>query len=256
MQNSIHALKAGSHGEPILFIHGFPMTGHIWDKQLSTLSSHFRCFALELPGYGQSPEPKNFAPSINTFADSVADFIRGNTLSPVHIAGISLGGMIAMNIARRHPDVLKSLILLHTTAASDSAALQSQRTDIIKHIKRGGLDAFATDFADVLIGPNTKPQVRADYIRMMKGASPDVVIKGMKALRDRHAETPYLSDIAVPTLVVAGDQDKRTKASMMQKFAAQIPNSTYKLIKDCGHVSPIEQPEILSALLGDWLNAF
>jgi len=252
---SLHTLQSGSSGETIIFIHGFPMNGHIWDAQLSALAAGFKCYALDLPGYGLSPTPDGFIASMDSYADHVAQFIAARGLPLVHIVGISLGGMIALNFARRHGHLLKSIILLHSTASTDTAELKDGRTQIIEDIKQGGLKEFVVNFADILLGPTAGRAVRADYITLMNDTSKDTVIAGMKALRDRGAELQNLGNIDIPTLVVAGDQDTRTPAQMMEKIAAALPNSTFEIITGCGHVSPIEQPDKLSGLIRDWVSA-
>ena len=252
---SVSVPVSGAELPPIVFVHGFPMTGEVWAKQLRKLSAEINCHAVDLPGYGLSPEPNGFVASIDTFADSLDNYIAAHHLPPVHLVGISLGGMIALNMARRYPHLLKSIVLLHSTAAADSPALSAERTKIIDSIAVGGLEQFIIDFADVLLGPNASQSVRAHYIKMMNKADKDIVIAGMIALRDRGDETPYLGQIKTPTLVIAGDEDKRTPAEMMQKMANAIPKARFALIENCGHVSPLEQPKELSNLLKDWVRS-
>ena len=238
----------------ILFIHGFPMNASIWDSQINVLKEYYSCYAIDLPGYGLNTTLKGFNHSINAYADYVYQFIKDNELGSVHIIGMSMGGSISLNISRRYIHVVKSITLIHTSAVVDTDEEKEKRDETITAIQNGGLLQFIDNFADRLLSPKASKEVRDKYIYLMRDASKEVVVAGYQAIRNRRDEMLNLQNLRIPTLIIAGKDDIGSSPKEMKDIADAIRNSTFKIIADCGHVSPIEKPNVLNDILFEWFE--
>jgi 3-oxoadipate enol-lactonase len=238
----------------IVFVHGFPMSASIWKSQIGALEEHHNCYAIDLPGYGSNTRQMDFTHSIDTYADYVCQFIKDNELGPVHIVGMSMGGSISLNISRRHKHVVKSMTLIHTSAVPDTDGEKKTRDEAILLIQNGELLQFINNFAERLLSPKASKKVRRKYVSLMRRASKEVVIAGYKAIRDRDDEMANLPSLSVPVLVIAGNDDVGSSPEEMKHISDAIPNSRFEVIRDCGHVSPLEKPIVLSTLLMKWFK--
>ncbi|MGB5820948.1 MAG: alpha/beta hydrolase [Saonia sp.] len=242
--------------ENIVFIHGFPMSASIWDSQIKALSKNYNCYAVDLPGYGSNLTHNGFNHSIDSYSDYVFQYIKENNLNPVHIVGMSMGGSITLNISRRYPDIVKSMTAIHTSAIVDTDEDKNKRDITITAIKNGGLNDFIDRFADRLLSPNASDDIRKMYISLMKEASKEVVIAGYTAIRNRPDEFKNLKKLKIPVLVIAGKDDIGSSPKEMKEMADAIPNSTFKVISDCGHVAPLEKPQELNKFLLQWFQNY
>ncbi|MEK6154716.1 alpha/beta hydrolase [Flavobacteriaceae bacterium 3-367] len=252
--NQMNVMDSTETKENILFIHGFPMSSSIWKSQVSALNKDYNCYAIDLPGYGKNLSQYEFNHSINSYSDYVYQYINDNNLAPVHIVGMSMGGSITLNMSRRYNNILKSMTVIHTSAIIDTDEDKRKRDITIAGIEKGGLLEFIDDFADRLLSPKSKDEIRQKYICQMREASQEVVIAGYKAIRNREDESSNLSNLKIPVLVVAGNDDIGSTPEEMKEIAEAIPNSTFKIISDCGHVAPLEQPQRLNEILSEWYN--
>lgn len=237
-----------------MFIHGFPMNASIWNSQINVLKKHYNCYAIDLPGYGANTSLKDFKHSINNYADYVYQFIKDNELGSVHIVGMSMGGSISLNISRRYNHVVRSITLIHTSAVVDTDEEKKKRDETIATIQDGGLLQFIDNFADRLLSPTASKEVREKYIHLMREASKEVVVAGYKTIRNRDDEMKNLPNLKIPTLLLAGKDDIGSSPKEMKDIANAIPNSTFKIIADCGHVSPLEKPNVLNKILLEWFE--
>ncbi len=242
--------------ENIVFIHGFPMSASIWNFQIEALSNNYNCYAVDLPGYGSNLSDNGFNHSIDSYSNYVFQFIKENNLNSVHIVGMSMGGSITLNISRRYPDIVKTVTVIHTSAIVDTDEDKNNRDITIAAIKNGGLNNFIDRFADRLLSPNASDEIRKMYISLMKEASKDVVIAGYTAIRNRPDEFKNLKNLKIPVLVIAGRDDIGSSPREMKEMASNIPNSTFKVISDCGHIAPLEKPQELNNFLLQWFESY
>lgn len=225
---------------PVILLHGFPMDRRIWDLVIARLDN-FDCIAPDLPGYGHN---RNAAAShsIENYVEQVVALIESTTAGTAHIVGVSMGGMIAMMLAARYPNRVKSITVLHTTASADDEKARTARSAAIEEIRRIGSGKFVREFANVLLSPATSPAVKDKFIAIMEGTSNETVCGGMEAIRDRPDLTDELYKISCPAQFVAGADDSRSTPELMSRIAALIPGAQFHVIADCGHISPLEKP--------------
>lgn len=176
------------------------------------------------------------------------------------LAGLCVGGYVALEILARAPARVTHLALLHTSARADSAIEASRRARRIQSLRaKDGADRpsrqYARETLPWMAAPTSlRDSVVADQIEAMLRATPIAAAArqqvAMASRRDRRAD---LSALRLPTLIVAGAVDRISPPALSREMAALIPNAQLRVLADCGHLSPLEQPRQLSGLLRAWL---
>ncbi len=206
----------------------------------------------EFPGFGGAPAL--MAPSIDGFADSVAQLIRDEGSPPATVVGLSLGGYVAQSLAVRHPDCVAGLVLANTRAEGDDAAGKDARNRGIDTIRIDGLSTFLDGLLPRLLSPAAPAEVWERVHAIAARQDPDAVCAALEALRDRPDRRDEVSAIAVPTIVVVGRDDAITPREASDALTAAIAGSTQRVL-DTGHLSAIEAPAPFAAVIRDALTA-
>ncbi len=236
------AYDESGRGLPLVLVHAFPQDRGMWQPQLAGLSDSARVIAPDLPGFGES-SPAPF--TIDSAADIVAEFITTLGIAKAVVAGLSMGGYIAMALARRQAQKLAGLILADTRADPDDATARGNRDKAIALTREKGVAAlFETMLPKVLsdLTRSTKPEVVAQVKSIAERQSVEGVTAALAALRDRPDANPALAEIKVPTLVIVGEFDAVTPPLAAANMSVQIPGSKLIHIPDAGHLSNVENP--------------
>ena len=241
-------------GVPLVFVHGFPLTRGCWQPQVDDLSSSFRTIAPDLPGFGGRPAAST-AVTMDSFADDVESLLADLGTEPVVLVGHSMGGYIALAFARRHPKLLRGLVLVATRSGRDTDAAAAGRRATAEKVRAGGIEVVADAMAPKMLAPaNRNSQSLAAIRGLMMSASRDGVIGALLGMADRPDSTPGLSEVSVPTLVITGADDEVMDPSESAALAAAIRGSRLRTIPDAGHMVAWEQPAAFSLELRDWLG--
>ena len=230
---------------PLVFLHGVGGGHHAWELQLPYFGGlGYPSHAWDQPGYGHSPsvEPYDLA----RVSASLARLIESLSDEPVVLVGHSMGGMIAQETYTRHPMLVKAMALCFTSPAFAGGSSDFTRQFIAARI--GPLDQGKTmaDIAAQLIPTMGSHSKLAEQI--MAGVPPETYRKAVHLLTtfDRRKELP---GIKVPTLMIAGSNDKTAPPAMMERMAQKIPGAEYVLLEGCGHLGPMDQPDSFNAAL-------
>jgi pimeloyl-ACP methyl ester carboxylesterase len=169
------------------------------------------------------------------------------------LAGCSLGGMLAMEVARQAPHRLRGLALLGTTARPDTPELINLRSRAITEFAAGRVEPLLR--ANALFAFHARHQARlvADYIAMVQRAGASALIRQNRAVMARADLRPTLGAITCPTLVLGGADDQLTPPECSREIAAAIPGAQLQLLADCGHMLTWEQPQAVTGWLLHWL---
>ncbi len=230
---------------PLLFLHGVGGGHHAWEKQLPYFGGlGYPAHAWDQPGYGHSASVEPY--DLEQVCAALARLVDSLGGEPVVLVGHSMGGLIAQEAYVRHPRLVKALALCFTSPAFAGGNSDFTKQFIAARI--GPLDEGRTmaDIAAKLIptmGSNSK---LAEQI--MAAVPPDTYRKAVHLLTtfDRRKE---LADIKVPTLLVAGSEDRTAPPAVMEKMAGKIPGADYVLLEGCGHLGPMDQPDAFNAAL-------
>jgi len=252
---TLHFEERGT-GIPLLLIHGFPFSGKMWIGQLDKLSASARVVALDLPGFGDSPAGEGRA-SVDQYAeDCFAVLDALDIMEPAVIAGLSMGGYIALAAARMVPLRIRGLVLASTRAGADSAEGKTSRDKTIAQVKEAGASVVADSMYPKLLSPhsyNDKPAVAEELKEIMRGATPEGVIAALTAMRDRPDATEELVNLHMPVLIIHGKDDQIIPSLEAEVMAKAIPNNDLRLIDKAGHLPNLEQPEEFDRIVEKFL---
>ncbi|MFJ2772355.1 alpha/beta fold hydrolase [Streptomyces sp. NPDC087300] len=243
---SVHLETAGSTGPLLLCLHGIGSSSAAFAPQLAALSGYLRVLAWDAPGYGKSPDPDGPL-DLDGFADAAADVIRSHGAS-AHVLGVSWGGVIALRLAARHPELVDSLIVADSSPGSGTdpakAAAMRQRA---AELAGAGPREFAERRGPRLVSSGAPPEL---VRRVVDTMACSVRLPGYAyaaesmAATDLRAELPAIS---APSLVLCGDQDRVTGVEASQVIAGALHKTAYVIVKDAGHLANQEQPERFNA---------
>jgi 3-oxoadipate enol-lactonase len=168
------------------------------------------------------------------------------------ICGVSVGGLIAQQLYAQRPERVRALVLCDTLARIGDDAMWDNR---IAAIRRSGIGAVSVPILERWFTAKFRSSGHPDYdgYRAMLERQPvEGYLATCVALREADL-SPLVSRIAVPTICIVGDQDGSTPPAAVANFAKSIPGARFEIIKDCGHLPSIEQPEVLADIIRAFL---
>ena len=231
-------------GQALVLLHGFPLDRRMWNAQVERLSHVCRVIAPDLRGFGRSGNSDLF--TIESLADDIHVFVEQLVAKPCVLAGLSMGGYVALAYAKKYPRDLRGLVLLDTKAAADAPAAKEGRGKMIELVRSQGAAAVAEQMLPKMLGPTTqqnRPEVVKTLRSLMAECAPQTIEYALAAMRDRPDRSAELSSIKAPTLVVVGEADAITPPDVAESMANAIPGAKLEVIRDAGHMAPMEQPE-------------
>ena len=238
--------RSGS-GPPLVFVHGALGDARHWGPQLA-LSDEFTVIAWDEPGAGRSGDlPPGF--TLTDFADSLAQLIEGVDAGPVHVCGLSWGGTIALELYRRRPELVRTLVLADTYAGW-KGSLPAEEVDARISAVREMVTGEA-EFDPVLPGlfaSEPEPEIAAMLAEVARDVRPPSMAIALEAMAAADL-TDVLPTIAVPTLLIWGEEDARSPISVAHRFQEAIDGAELVVIRECGHVSNLERPDEFNAAI-------
>lgn len=172
------------------------------------------------------------------------------------LAGLSMGGYVALEICRRFPDRVSRLALLDTSARPDTPEQTERRERMIALSRKGMFDQVVNTLFSLLVHADRldddllKQEINSMALRL----GHDVFVRQQQAIIDRIDQRPHLPAIACPTVVICGRQDGITPLDGAREMAAKIPAARLRIIEACGHMSTMERPEAVGSVLREWLQ--
>lgn len=241
------AYERAGNGPPLVFVHGAADDGRIWAPQLEALADELTVVAWDEPGAGRSSDvPAGFG--ITDYASCLAGLIEALALGPAHVAGLSWGGTVALELYRHRPELVATLILADTYAgwkgslpenevrARVAAAHRMLATSRVKHDPTfPGLFAGAPPPRFVPLLSDIAAGVRRDSLMTQ------LLVMAETDQRD------LLPRIAVPTLLIWGELDVRSPLGVARQFEQEIQDATLVVLPGAGHLSNLEQPAQFNA---------
>ena len=241
-------------GIPFVLLHGFPLDRRMWAEQAADSSLRGRKIVIDLPGFGRSQPPIPF--TIPSLARSVRELLAQLDALPCVLAGLSMGGYIALNFAREFQSDLRGLILVDTRAEADTVQGKENRQKMIELVRAKGSAAIADQMQPKLLSPDTvahRPnQVRA-LRQMMEDAPAQTIEYALSAMRDRPDMTEALASIVTPALILVGDSDEITPPAVAKAMQKKLPDAEMVVIHGAGHMSPLEQPAQVNRAIRNFL---
>ncbi len=250
------AIDRAGEGEFLIFLHGIGGNRSNWTEQLDAFSRDFHTVAWDARGYGDSDDyegPLDFS----DFARDLVRLLDHFGVRKAHFAGLSMGGRIAQDFYALFPDRVKTLTLIATHSGfSDFTPEERQRFVELRRkplVEEGKEPAdIAPTIAKSLLGPHATEAQYRRLVASIAALHKESYIKTVEAttMFDRTGE---LDQIAVPTLLVYGENDPLTPPEMGRQFADRIRGAEYAVIPKAGHLINIERPEAFDATVRQFL---
>lgn len=241
---SLFARERGA-GEPILLLHAFPLDARMWEPVAQRLASTHRVIAPDLPGFGRSSGGPAFG-SLDQHADAIAALLDERGVVRATVVGVSMGGYIALALAKRHPERLLRLALVDARTAADSPEARAGRAQNIEVVKQQGVPALLERMLPKLLRANAAPSL-VNCIRQMGGEQlAPGIIAALEAMRDRPDSTAVLAGIAVTTAIIVGAHDALLTVAEAREMADTSDYAYVEVIEEAGHLSPCEAPEAVA----------
>lgn len=225
--------ERGAGDATFVLIHGIGMGRSVFAGLAQRLSGHGRVIAIDLPGYGEAPEPPR-TPTIERLADHVAAFLRAHRIDAPVIVGHSMGAQVAVEVAARHPGLRSRVVLIGPTVEAGRRRASTQ------------LRLLATDLLD------ESPKVLLIGAREYLRAGPNLRQK-MRAMLTHRPERAY-PRVAEPALVLRGEKDVVASHAWCQRVADALPRGELREVPGSGHETMIRDPDPSARLILDWLR--
>ncbi len=249
-------LSVTTHGDvtadpPLVLLHAFPLDASMWDGVLPGLRGAGPVLTVDLPGFGGSPVPDG-EPSIDVVADAVVGVLDAGGHDRAVLVGCSMGGYVALALARRHPERVAGLALVDTKAEADGEEARTNRERIARAVTGDAGTRALLPMVDSLLGPVTRAD-RPDLVEAVRGAMlrarQPAVAWAQRAMAARADSTDLLPGIVVPAAVVVGEDDAVTGPDLARAMAAALPDAVLTVVPRAGHLSPVERPDVVAAAL-------
>lgn len=237
------AYERVGQGPPLVFVHGAAEDGRIWQPQLAGLVDEFTVVAWDEPGAGQSSDlPEGFG--LAGFADGLAALVEALGVGPAHIAGLSWGGTVVLELYRRHPALVATLIMIDTYAGW-KGSLPADEVEA-RVAGAGQMLAAPRQHFDPTLPGLFAGEPPEEFVPLLADIATDVRPATLGRELAIMAETDLshlLPQVSVPTLLIWGQSDARSPLTVARQFEEAIPDTQLVVIEGAGHLSNLERPE-------------
>src|SRR6266550_368927 len=248
------AYERVGEGPPLVFVHGAGEDGRVWQPQLAALADEFTVVAWDEPGVGRSSDvPADFG--LTEYANCLAALIEALELGPAHVAGISWGGTVVMELYRHHSELVATVILADTYAGWKGSLSEEElraRVESVHRMLAAPAEDFDPTLSDLFVGDPP-----AEFASLLADMAADVRPESFRVALLVMAEadqSDLLLRITVPTLLIWGEQDVRSPLSVARQFERAIADAQLVVIPRAGHVSNLERPEEFNAAVREFLS--
>lgn len=249
------AYRAAGSGPPVVLLHGALVDSRAWARVVDALAGEFRVVAWDAPGCGQSSDPPpRFA--LSDYADVLAGLIEALQLGPSHVVGLSFGGGLALELYRRHEPLVASLVLVSAYAGwagslpADEVEERRQRGE---HNARRPPQEWVDEFLATLFGDSAPTDVVAETREIMLDSRPEGTLPMIQAFAEADLRDT-LADVSVPTLLLYGENDRRSPKPVAEALDAAIPTSRLVFVPGVGHDVNAEAPDAFEGHVREFLR--
>lgn len=243
-------------GELLVFLHGIGGNRNNWHPQIPRFSPHYTCLAWDARGYGDSSDVPPLG-AFADFADDLAALLTHLDRGPAHVVGLSMGGMIALDLVDRYPSLVASLVLADTAAGFGPSTLEERADFLDRRLTPLLSGARIADIAPALVEVLVSANASAGALEMVRDSllrlRPEPYMQALRAFTTTDF-TLSVRRIRKPVLVIVGEEDRVIPLARSEALAAAITGARLAVIPACGHLSNIECPELFNAHVERFLS--
>jgi 3-oxoadipate enol-lactonase len=248
---TLHWERTGS-GAPVLLIMGLGLSGGAWWRTVPVLAKHLEVLTFDNRGVGRS-RALFHAYTTEAMADDAVSVLDAAGVKRVHVYGISLGGMVAQQVALRHPDRVRSLVLGAThpggprTHRSDPEVLSFLYRRLTMRPDEAAWSSVRFNYSERCRAEHPE-RIAEDVARRLAHPVPEQAYRAQMWAAALHNCYGHLNRIQVPTLVVHGSDDRMIPVENGRLIAERIPGAQLAELEETGHLYPTEAPEVDEAI--------
>ncbi|MBL8156124.1 MAG: alpha/beta fold hydrolase [Anaerolineae bacterium] len=248
----------GQNRETIVFSHGLFLSSRAFDPQVAALSDRYRCIAYDHRGQGRSEITKN-GYDMETIYEDAAHLIQALDAAPCHFVGSDMGGVVAMRLAARRPDLIKSLVLIHTSPDTEPES-EVARYRTLSFVLRWFGTQWAADtvmkslFGTDFLKNSAFASQRDDFRKQILALDRVGLSRAVTGYIARHGVYDEISKIQIPTLILVGDHNVSALPEQARRIHNRIKGSKFVVVHGAGRTASIEEPETVSNIIQLFLN--
>jgi pimeloyl-ACP methyl ester carboxylesterase len=247
------------HGDAVVFLHAFPLQAAMWDYQVEALESTHRCVAIDMPGFGPSPEPEDpDTVTMQRWAGVVVEVLDALGIDKATFVGSSLGGYLIMALLRHHPERVGQIVLMGTRATSDDAAAGVRRTEHQEQLRNGAeVSTLAKGVVESLLSSGSLSRDDlVEYVHALAdGAAPSGWIAALQAMKTR-ADSMFVLRQAgragLRSLILVGELDRVTPLAEAMSLRSLLKGELV-VVPNVGHLPNLEDPLAVDEALAAFL---
>lgn len=253
--NGIVVYDYEGNGDTLLFIHAFPLSSKMWDKQVEYFMDKFRVITYDVRGLGKSKQSNNQF-TLEEYSNDLINICNELKLGKINACGLSMGGYIILRTLEKHQELFSSIILADTRAERDTDEGLISRSNAIIDIKNGKLDYVLNEYLKKLLSETNynNHEIRNYIFNLMKSNSADGIIGAMLAIATRTTTRKSLNNINIPSLLLVGQYDELTPLKFAEDMKKELRNAKLDIIPNAGHLSNIENPEYFNRSIENFLE--
>lgn len=243
-------------GPSVVLLHGYPFNRSMWDDQLLELQKDHRVIIPDLRGHGESAVAQSPA-TMQRMAGDVASLLEILNISRATIAGLSMGGYVALAFYRLFPLRVRSLVLADTRPQEDTEEGKQNREKQAEKALKEGMESIADALLPKLLAADTlakRPELVKRVRKMIVETAPEGAAAALRGMAERQDQTSFLSRIIAPTLIMVGSEDALTPVAEAELMHREIGGSRLQILEGAGHMSNIENPEDFNRALIKFLR--
>lgn len=238
----------------VILLHGFPLDHRMWRAQKEALeAAGARVIVPDLRGFGKAPAGRGSA-AMREYAGDVLRLADRAGVGKFVLGGFSMGGYVALEVARQAPERLAGLLLVDTRAEPDSDEARAGRAKTADNVRAGGVGVVADAMLPKMLTADAPQRLKDEVRDMMLSQKPEGVTQALLAMGSRADSRPLLPTLRVPTLVIVGQEDPVTPPEAAKVLAGGIAGARYAVVHGAAHLAPMERPDDVSHAIVAWLR--
>lgn len=250
---SLHTYREDGDGLPLVLLHGFPLDHRMWDAVADALPAGRAVHAVDLPGTPGNADDLP-EPALEASADLVAEVLRAAGVQAAVVAGLSMGGYVALALVERHPELVAGLALVDTKSTADAPEARANRLRIADEAETTRSVDAVRPMAASLLGETTRaarPELADEVAAWIDQQEPAGIAWSQRAMAARPDRSDVLRAFRGPVAVVVGDEDTVTPVEAAEHLVATAEGARLVVVPQAGHLSSVEQPAAVAAALAD-----
>ncbi len=239
-------------GPCVVLIHGHPFDRSLWEPQMAALASQVRVVAPDLRGFGQSPVTPHLV-TLRQYAKDIEELLGRLGIERAAFVGLSMGGLVAMELATADPERCWALGLVTTTAEPVTADERASRLERADLVERDGMQVLVDYMHTGVYGPRCPAAVRRRVDAMMTSAPPVGAAAALRGRAERPDYRPRLLQLDVPAFVCTGSQDPWSNEVVTAEIVEHLQHPELVVIDGAGHLPNLEAEETFNTALAGFL---